>query len=46
MNLQNKSLKYKILHKNSLITVAKICEKVLRLNMTSTTKVSKEKNYA
>ena len=32
---------YKILHLNSLITVAfaKTCEKVLMLNMTSTTKV-------
>ena len=46
MNLQNKYVKYKILHKNSLITVAKICEKVLRLNMTSTTKVKEEKKYA
>ena len=31
------------LHQNSLITVVKSCEKVLRLNMTSTTKVKEEK---
>ena len=31
--------KYKILHKSILITVAKTCEKVLGLNMTSRSKV-------
>ena len=31
--------KYKILHKSILITVAKTCEKVLGLNMTSRYKV-------
>ena len=31
------------LHKNSLITVAKTCKKVLRLKMTSTRKVKVEK---
>ena len=31
--------KYKILHKSMLITVAKTCEKVLVLNMSSRSKV-------
>ena len=35
--------KYKILHPNSLITIAKSCKKVLRLIRPSTTKVKAEK---
>ena len=36
--------KYKILHKSILISVAKTCDKVLRLNMTSRPKLKVE-NY-
>ena len=37
--------KCKILHKGILITFAKTCEKVLRLNMTSRPKVKVEKSF-
>ena len=37
--------KYKILHYKSFITVAKTCEKILRLNLTSTTKVKVKKSF-